>query len=44
MGNVHRSMIRYGEEKSLIQGVSGIEDPAVVEKLQEFGVEVVENN
>ena len=36
-------MIRYGEEKSLIQGVFRIEDPAVVEKLQEFGVEVVED-
>ncbi len=36
-------MIRYGEEKSLIQGVFRIEDPAVVEKLQEFGVEVIED-
>ena len=36
-------MIRYGEEKSLIQGVFRIEDPSVVEKLQEFGVEVVED-
>ena len=36
-------MIRYGEEKSLIQGVFRIEEPAVVEKLQEFGVEVVED-
>ncbi len=36
-------MIRYGEEKSFIQGVFRIEDPAVVEKLQEFGVEVVED-
>lgn len=36
-------MIRYGEEKSLIQGIFRIEDPAVVEKLQEFGVEVVED-
>lgn len=36
-------MIRYGEEKSLIQGVFRIEDQAVVEKLQEFGVEVVED-
>ena len=36
-------MIRYGEEKSLIQGVFRIEDPSVVEKLQEFGIEVVED-
>ena len=36
-------MIRYGEEKSLIQGVFRIEDPSVVEKLQEFGVAVVED-
>ena len=36
-------MIRYGEEKSLIQGVFRIEDPSVVEKLQEFGVEVIED-
>ena len=36
-------MIRYDEEKSLIQGVFRIEDPSVVEKLQEFGVEVVED-
>lgn len=36
-------MIRYGEEKSLIQGVFRIEDQAVVAKLQEFGVEVVED-
>ena len=36
-------MIRYGEEKSLIQGVFRIEDPSVVEKLQEVGVEVVED-
>lgn len=36
-------MIRYGEEKSLIQGVFRIEDPSVVEKLLEFGVEVVED-
>ena len=36
-------MIRYGEEKSLIQGVFRIEDPSVIEKLQEFGIEVVED-
>lgn len=36
-------MIRYGEEKSLIQGIFRIEDPSVVEKLQEFGVEVIED-
>ena len=36
-------MIRYGEEKSLIQGVFRIEDPSVVEKLQELGVEVIED-
>ncbi len=37
-------MIRYGEEKSLIQGVFRNWDPAVVEKLQEFGLKLLKMN
>ena len=37
-------MIRYGEEKSLIQGVFRIEDPAVVGKLQESGLKLLKTN